>query len=94
MLESLFGSFKNLEGEHATKSGFGGSILAIAAKAGQHDETTIKQALESTSADTFWKWCHETLGETIQTQRSKLREAVKSGFPEMEVIQDNSVHSA
>lgn len=76
VIESLFGKFKALEGDHAS-SGLTSLVLALPALTGRLDESTIKDALETTSVTDIEKWIKDNMG---QTYLSKRRHALNNGY--------------
>jgi hypothetical protein len=75
IIESLFGKFKRLEGDHAS-SGLTTLVLAIPALTGTLDETTVKEALGTISNVDMKKWINNKMGQTyLAKRRSSLKNA-------------------
>jgi hypothetical protein len=68
VLESCFGKLKALE-DGQSKSGFTGLVLSLGAMVSTRTAETIHQALERCRVRDVLKWCTETLGVTVQSQR-------------------------
>lgn len=68
VLESLFGKFKAIEGDHAS-SGLSSLVLAIPALVGRLDETILIEALKNTSVSDVDRWNRDNLGETFLSKR-------------------------
>lgn len=75
ILESLFGKFKALEGDHAS-SGFTSLVLGLPGLTGKIDRSTIEEAMMSVSASDITDWINANLGQTFLSKR---KEALKSG---------------
>src|ERR1700720_2803613 len=73
VLESLFGKFKALEGDHAS-SGLTSLILAIPGLVGEMNESIIEDAMMSTSTWDITNWVSANLGKTFLSER---RQALK-----------------
>jgi hypothetical protein len=71
VIESIFGKWKRLEGEHP-RSGLTGLVLALGALVSQTTAAIIKEALESVPTKTVLTWCREKLGKTLQATRRTL----------------------
>ncbi len=71
VIESIFGKWKRLEGEHP-RSGLTGLVLALGAIVSQTTAEVIKEALESVPTKTVLAWCREKLGKTLQATRRTL----------------------
>jgi hypothetical protein len=69
ILESSFGKWKSLEGEHA-KGGFTQLLLGYAALLGETTGELIGRALEATPMKHVTQWCREYLGVTLQAKRT------------------------
>jgi hypothetical protein len=69
ILESSFGKWKSLEGEHA-KGGFTQLLLGYAALLGETTSELIGRALEATPMKHVARWCREHLGVTLQAKRT------------------------
>ncbi len=74
VLESLFGKFKAVEGDHAS-SGLTWLILAIPGLTGKMSESTVENAMMSVSISDITNWINENLGKTFLSKR---KEALKS----------------
>lgn len=72
ILESSFGKFKSLQGEHQ-RGGFTQLVLSYAALLGKTTPTLIGQALEKIPIKRIRHWCREHLGPTLQSQRTAAR---------------------
>jgi hypothetical protein len=72
IIESVFGKFKHLEGEHAL-SGFTGSVLAIAAIVSTTTRQVVQNALEGTKVKDMLAWVEQKVGRTVQGERCQLR---------------------
>lgn len=71
VIESIFGKWKRLEGEHP-RSGLTGLVLALGAIVSQTTADVIKEALQSVPTKTVLTWCREKLGKTLQATRRTL----------------------
>ena len=71
VIESLFGTWKRLEGDQA-RSGMTGLVLALGAIVSHTSAEVIRQALESVPTKTVLTWCREKLGNTVQATRRTL----------------------
>ena len=71
VIESIFGKWKRLEGDHA-RSGLTGLVLALGAIVSDTTAAVIKAALESIPTKTVLTWCNEKLGKTVQATRRTL----------------------
>ncbi len=71
VIESIFGKWKRLEGEHP-RSGLTGLVLALGALVSQTTAAVIKEALESVPTKTVLTGCREKLGKTLQATRRTL----------------------
>ncbi len=71
VIESVFGKFKRLEGNHA-KSGITGLLLAVGAMVSETSLKIVKQALESTKTKQVLEWCREKLGKTVQAKKREV----------------------
>lgn len=68
VIESLFGKFKAIEGDHAS-SGLTSLVLSIPALVGRLDETIIAGALKTTSVRDIERWNENNMGQTFVSQR-------------------------
>lgn len=71
VIESVFGSFKRLEGE-AARGGFTLSVLAIAALVAKTTREVIRQALESHDVKCIKAWAAQYVGKTTHATRRAL----------------------
>jgi hypothetical protein len=71
VIESIFGKWKRLEGEHA-RSGLTGLVLALGAIVSQTTADVVKEALENVPTKAVLAWCREKLGKTLQATRRTL----------------------
>jgi len=71
VLESLFGKWKRLEGEHP-RSGLTGLVWALGAIVSQTTADVSKAALESVPTKTVLAWCRDNLGKPLQATRCTL----------------------
>jgi hypothetical protein len=71
VIESIFGKWKRLEGEHP-RSGLTGLVLALGAIVSHTTADVIREALESVPTKTVLTWCREKLGKTLQATRRTL----------------------
>lgn len=71
VIESIFGKWKRLEGDHP-RSGLTGLVLALGAIVSQTTADVIKEALASVPTKTVLTWCREKLGKTVQATRRTL----------------------
>lgn len=77
ILESSFGRFKALEGEHQ-KGGFTSLLPALGALVGQLDLETIRAALLHVPGKHVRRWITDHLGETLLSKRRLAYQAVAS----------------
>jgi hypothetical protein len=68
ILESLFGKFKDIEGNHAS-SGLTSMVLGIPALLGKLDETIVAKALAEVSVADVEKWIKKNMGQTFLSKR-------------------------
>jgi len=83
ILESSFGKWKSLEGDHV-KGGFTQLVLSYAALLGKTTSELIGRALEETPTKQVWRWCREHLGPTLQAKRTAAYRSI-----ELEPAQQN-----
>jgi len=76
ILESSFGKWKSLEGEHA-KGGFTQLLLGYAALLGETTSELIGRALEATPMKQVTHWCRQHLGVTLQAKRTAAYRSVR-----------------
>lgn len=93
VIESVFGKFKNFEGEHA-RSGFSSSILSIAAMVAPTTADVIRKAMETIHTVDIRQWASERLGRTVQSVRKRLQRSVKSQPLIEEQIQEDMLLAA
>ena len=70
VLESIFGKFKEFEGDQRS-NGLTGSLLAIAAMTGPLDANMLFHALSTISTADVKDWSRHTLGPTVQSKRRR-----------------------
>jgi len=68
VLESLFGKFKDLEGDQA-KSGFTGLLLSIPAMVSRTTSEVIQKAMDVVFTKNVLDWCKEYIGKSLQAKR-------------------------
>lgn len=68
IIESLFGKFKAIEGNHAS-SGLTSLVLAIPALLGKLDESIVAKALGEISAADVGQWIKKNMGSTFLSKR-------------------------
>ena len=68
IIESLFGKFKAIEGDHAS-SGLTSLVLAIPALVGTLNEAIVAEALETVSLRDIDQWNEENMGKTFLSRR-------------------------
>ena len=71
VIESVFGKLKHIEGAQA-KQGFTGLVLSASAMVAPTTLGVMRDALEDVSTDDAQTWCRETLGPSVQAQRTAL----------------------
>jgi len=72
ILESLFGAYKNLEGQQS-ESGLTGLMLVVGALVSSWNQEAIKEGLEATPGKAVEAWIEKRLGPTVQSQRRTLQ---------------------
>jgi len=72
ILESLFGAYKNLEGQQS-ESGVTGLMLVVGALVSSWKQEAIKEGLEATPWKAVEAWIEKRLGPTVQSQRRTLQ---------------------
>jgi hypothetical protein len=72
VLESLFGTFKRIEGNTKT-GGFTQLALSIASSVGPTTADVIDEALSSVTCEDVRKWSEEMLGRTVHSKRTEVR---------------------
>ncbi len=70
VLESLFGKFKDLEGEQS-KSGFTGLLLSIPAMVSTTTGDIIHKAMETVPTKKVLAWCKKYIGKSLQAKRKE-----------------------
>jgi hypothetical protein len=68
VVESCFGTLKQLEREHS-RSGFTGLILGLGALVGNVTKEVIAKSLDSTPVKAVRNWCRENIGMSLQAKR-------------------------
>lgn len=69
VLESCFGRFKALEGNHG-KGGLTGLLLSFGALLGPPTATPLRQAMQASSTAAVRRWCKDNLGTTVHAKRA------------------------
>lgn len=69
VLESLFGRFKRLEGQHS-KGGFTGLLAALPTLCSELDRSLVRQRLGEVDTPTLKRWIAATLGQTLTARRT------------------------
>lgn len=69
LLESLFGRFKRMEGQHS-KGGFTSLLAAIPTLCGQLDAETVRQRLKQVNTKRLKQWVASTIGQTLTSRRN------------------------
>ena len=72
ILESLFGAYKNLEGQQS-ESGVTGLMLVVGALVSSWEQEAIKKGLKATPWKAVEAWIEKRLGPTVQSQRRTLQ---------------------
>lgn len=75
ILESSFGKWKSLEGEHQ-RGGFTSLILGYAALLSHTTQEVIAAAIETTPVKAVHRWCQDHLGKTVRGKRVAAYRAV------------------
>jgi hypothetical protein len=70
VLESVFGKFKYLQGEH-TRGPLTGFVLAIAAMVSTTTQQVVRQALETVSSRQVREWVREKFGKSPRLKRKE-----------------------
>jgi len=70
ILESLFGRFKQLEGQHS-KGGFTSLLAALPSFCCRIDPSRVRKRLLQVSTTKLKQWLQETIGSTLASQRAK-----------------------
>lgn len=70
VLESLFGKFKELEGEQS-KSGFTGLLLGLPAMVSHTTDEIIHKAIEAITTKKVLDWCKKHIGKSLQAKRKE-----------------------
>ena len=71
VLESCFGTLKALQKEQS-RSGFTGLVLGLGALLGKVTKDVVRQALDSTPIKAVRNWCHENVGQSLQSKRASV----------------------
>lgn len=71
VIESIFGKWKRLAGDHPRR-GLTGLVLALGAIVSRTTADVIKEALLSVPTKTVLSWCRDKLGKTVQATRRTL----------------------
>ena len=69
-LESSFGAFKQLEGQHS-KSGFTGLVAAMPMLLTELNPELVREALISIPVSKMKDWVRENLGRTLASKRNQ-----------------------
>lgn len=69
-IESIFGKFKQLEKDHASR-GFTSLVLSLPAMMGEISQSIVQSALETISIENVWDWVDENLGRTFFSKRRR-----------------------
>lgn len=78
VLESIIGKYKRLQNTHS-KGGMTAMLLGMGAIVGKRTSAIIKKALETIRTEDVMRWCRETFGVTIASQRRLALGATKMG---------------
>jgi hypothetical protein len=78
VLESIIGKYKHLQNTHS-KGGMTAMLLSIGAIVGKRTTAMTKDVLETIRTQDVIRWCHETFGMTIASQRRLALGATKTG---------------
>jgi hypothetical protein len=70
ILESLFGRFKRLEGQHH-KGGFTGLLAALPTLCGRLDASKVRQRLLEVGTKQLKQWLESTMGRTLTSRRTE-----------------------
>ncbi len=70
VLESAFGGLNRIEKDQS-KSGFTGLVLSVAAMMSETTEKVVAKAMEMVPVKKVIQWCHDNLGESVQSRRKK-----------------------
>ncbi len=70
VLESVFGKFKYMQGEHV-KGSLTGMVLAIPAIVSKTTQDVVQRALKTVPVDKVRTWVKETFGKSAQTRRKE-----------------------
>jgi regulator of replication initiation timing len=79
ILESLYGRYKRLEGQHS-KGGFTGLLAALPALTVHWTAARVREALENVSVQDMNDWLTANLGQTLTSRRAEAYQEVASGF--------------
>ena len=78
VIESVFGKLKHIEGAQA-KQGFTGLILSAAALVAPTTPGVVRDAMKTVSTADVQTWCRDTLGPSVQAQRTAIFSNTLSG---------------
>jgi hypothetical protein len=70
VIESVLGKMKRLERDQS-KNGFS-LLLSLSAIVAITTTAVIQKALETVSTKQVWDWCHQTLGQSVQSKRREV----------------------
>jgi hypothetical protein len=79
VLESLYGQYKRLEGQHS-KGGFTGLLAALPALTVDWTAARVRENLASVSVRDMKEWVKENLGQTPTSRRTEAYAEFASGF--------------
>ena len=79
VLESLFGQYKRLEGQHS-KGGFTSLLAALPALTVNWTASRVRENLTLVSVQDMKKWVKENLGQTLASRRMEAYQELASGF--------------
>lgn len=79
ILESLYGQYKRLEGQHS-KGGFTGLLAALPALTVHWTPARVRDALGRVSVKDMNDWVATNLGQTLTARRAQAYQEVASGF--------------
>jgi hypothetical protein len=79
ILESLFGRYKRLEGQHS-KGGFTSLVAAMPALTVDWTAAKVRDALETVSVQDMKDWVKTNLGQTLTSRRMEAYQEYQNGF--------------
>lgn len=79
VLESLYGQYKRLEGQHS-KGGFTSLLAALPALTVDWTAARVRENLTSVSVQDMKDWVKDNLGETLTSRRAQAYQEFASGF--------------